>query len=142
MKTLQIPSDLHKKLKMKAIEEGKTMLQLLIEIITKYLAMVVLVLFVGCATHYTKGPDEVNAKRYNHDEKIREGMTMKEVMDTFGSPSQVKNAFFVSETVIEFVYYRSIYCESIYCFVHFDKDSKEVVRSINFRQEFTELVKY
>lgn len=107
------------------------------------ISLCILFLFVSCASTYTKGPDPVNAKRYNHDEKIRNGMTMKEVMDTFGSPHQVKREFVsrAMDIVPVFVYYRSIYCETVYCFVMFDKD-KEVIHSVNFRAEFTDDVKY
>lgn len=95
----------------------------------------------SCATYYTKGPDTINKGRYQHDEKILTGMTMKEVMDRFGSPQLVEKRYH-SQWVIEFTYYRSLYCTSIYCFVRFDLEDKKVVDYINFRQEFTDLVSY
>ena len=135
MKTVNLPKELHTKLKLKATERGITITQLLVEIITKYLSTFCLLLFVSCASTYTK-VDEVNYDRYEHDQKIADGMEMREVMEKFGSPHQVKKDAYNGEYVTKFVYYRAIQCSNLYCFVYFDEDDKEVIKYDGFRQEY------
>jgi hypothetical protein len=98
------------------------------------ISICMLMLFVSCGSTFTK-VDKVNYARYEHDQKIEKGIGMKEVMDKFGSPHDVKNYGYNGEGTTTFVYYRAIQCKVVYCFVVFD-DDKEVINFDEFRQEY------
>ena len=108
----------------------------------KYMStLCVLFLFVSCSsTTYTK-IDEPNYKRYNHDQKIELGMTVEEVLNSFGSPSHIDKTWGNKMMVIEFRYYRAIHCQEMMCFVQFDEESRKVVNYINFRGEYINFMK-
>ena len=142
MKTLKITNDLHLKLKKEALRRNMTLMQLVIEIITKYFATLCLtVLLVSCASQkmYTK-IDETNYERFEHKQKIELGLSMQQVLKMFGTPSDYKKGWRDGEDTVEFIYYNNIACSSVYCFVEFNLDDKEVVHFVNFRMEYINLI--
>jgi len=117
-------------------------MQLVIEIITRYFATLCLtVLLVSCASQkmYTK-IDETNYERFEHKQKIELGLSMQQVLKMFGTPSDYKKGWRDGEDTVEFIYYNNIACSSVYCFVEFNLDDKEVVHFVNFRMEYINLI--
>lgn len=107
------------------------------------LGMILLVMFLGgCQSTYLKTkPDESNFDRFTHKQHMELGMTQKEVMRKFGSPQTVNKIWHKGQWAVQFVYYRSIYCEGIYCFVEFSEENNEVIDWNLFRMEYSGLVR-
>jgi hypothetical protein len=96
-----------------------------------------LFIFVSCSTtKHIVHVDPVNEKRFLHDQKIKAGMTHKEVMLMFGSPDEAMEAHYIKAASIKWVYYRKMFCahQSDRCYVTFDRENR-VIDHFNFRME-------
>jgi len=141
MKTLKIPDWLHEKLKVKAAQKRITIIQLLTEILCRYLCLILILSMIGCSSSkmYTQ-VNPVNEKKYKHHQKIQRGMSMREVIDKFGDPIDVRKEWALNQIAIVFIYYNAIHCNGVYCEVRFNQNTKEVVSFVNFRQEYVDWV--
>ena len=141
---IRIPRDLRNKLKAKAAIQDKTLMEFIVEILKKYLAtLCVLIMFIGCGTTTTYVQvDPVNKKRFEHDQKMSMGLSMKTIMDRFGSPGQSHMVGYGTGTAIRWIYYSNIACNSLMCTVYFDPIDKVVVGHDNWRIEFNNQVQY
>ena len=141
MRTINIPKELHTKLKLEATKQGISIMALLTRIITNYLAtLCVMLMFVGCGTVSYVKVDKVNMDRFTHDQKIVEGLSRQEVLDKFGSPDQAFATTFGAKGAIVWRYNYKIFCSQrgTRCDVYFRNDS--VIYTSNFRMEFSNLV--
>ena len=100
------------------------------------ISLSLLFILVSCGTTRIIHVDAVNEKRFLHDQKIRAGMTHREVMREFGSPDMVKDSDYNRATAIEWVYYHKMFCGHLSdrCYIFFDKEDR-VVDHFNFRME-------
>ena len=138
IKLVKVTEEIHKRLKQEALDKNITLFELLTRILKRHFGILILILTVSACSStkmYTK-VDRVNPERYEHQQKIELGLSMRQVVSRFGSPQEVKRNY-VNQRVIEFVYYRNIACSSVFCFVRFDEEEKRVVSHDNFRQEYT-----
>jgi hypothetical protein len=137
MKTLKISESLHKQLKEASKRSGRSIMHIVAEAIKKYLATLsVLILFVGCSTVKYVEIDKPNYKKYQHEQVVRTGMSMKEALDTFGSPDSSKIDYAMGQTTITWVYYKKIFCDQFACFLNFSVTDKKLVSQNGFRVEF------
>jgi hypothetical protein len=98
-----------------------------------------LFILVSCSTtKHIIHIDEVNMKRFKHDQKIYAGMTHAEVMARFGSPDEAMEAHYIKAASIKWVYYRKMFCahQSDRCYVTFDRENR-VIDHFNFRMEMS-----
>ena len=99
-----------------------------------------LLLLTSCGTvHYTK-VDKVNMARYEHGQKMIEGLTRNEVLSRFGSPTRASETTFGGKGAVKWTYDYKIFCgtKGTYCAVFFRND--RVIFNVNFRQEFNNTV--
>lgn len=137
LKNILIPMELHRLLKAEAAKQGKTIMDMLIEIIKKHLGlMVVMVMVVGCA-HNLVPVDKTNYARFEHDQKVLAGMDRSEVLQKFGTPNHSEEANWSGKNVLIWNYNRAIFCghESENCAFYFDRDNR-LFHTYNVRMEF------
>ena len=99
-----------------------------------------LLLLTSCGTtHYVK-TDKVNMARYEHGQKMIEGLTRNEVLTRFGSPDKASETTFGGKGAIRWEYHYKIFCGTMgtKCVVMFRND--RVIYNVNFRQEFNNTV--
>jgi hypothetical protein len=104
----------------------------------KLITLSLLFLITSCATKTIIHVDPVNEKRFLHDQKIKAGMTQREVIQMFGSPDEVIQTNYIKAASIEWVYYRKMFCahQSDRCYVTFDREDR-VIDHFNFRMEMS-----
>lgn len=100
----------------------------------KILLILTTLLLASCGTTKYVYVDKVNYKRYQHDQKVRVGMSQKEVMNMFGSPDNVRKTYNYGGERVQFVYYKKIFCRTTTCFVYFK--GQRATDFTYFRQEF------
>jgi hypothetical protein len=100
------------------------------------LSMILLLTACGTPERYVQ-VDKTNMKRFEHDQKVRIGMTKQEVLAKFGTPDNTRDAGYG----IYFEYFNKIFCnaaESAYCYLYLKKGI--VVNSFAIRMEFNDTV--
>lgn len=133
--TVKIDPDLRDKLKIKAIEQNTTLGKLIDSILRKSLMILCLLMVIGCASKKLVPTDPVNYKRFQHSQKIRVGMTHREVLDAFGSPTVAKEYSWAGKPAVQWIWTRSIHCATWDCYAYFDLSGR-VFHSSGFRLEF------
>jgi len=99
-----------------------------------------MIILTSCgSTSYVK-VDPVNMKRFNHDQKMVEGLSRQEVLTRFGSPDQAFETTFGTKGAVVWRYHHKIFCshKGTRCDVYFRND--RVIYTSNFRMEFNNTV--
>lgn len=137
---IQIAKTLHERIKTQSNKEKLTIGQFIMKIFNKYMASLCLLLLVSCGTTKYVQVDPVNYTRFNHGQKMIEGLTRQEVLSKFGSPDSAEETIFGAVGAIRWRYHEKIFCAHLgtRCDVYFRNDV--VVYSNNFRMEFSNTV--